>query len=202
MRADMYKVIVERPRKNRSTVDNGRIWRNNEERSGKVGIKRGYFHIKWLNENLAPLKRWLRKQIHRPWDAVYSELSQGIDRRNTVQAHIYSHIDDFVEQHTRLIDGVVCALQHRWSPTQGWVPVRQHIHIELFVHPITGILLPNRGFHDARRKQAEQYKLSNEKRRNEWQHQRACKEQQALKDQQNREEKYRPIRKKLIPLNP
>src|SRR6185503_4035706 len=102
MREDMHKVIVERPRRGGGVQGDGRNWRNSRDRGAHLGMQRGYASRKWLNENLAPLRRWLHKQVHRPWDAVYSELSQGIDRRNPVQAHIYQHIDQFVEREARL----------------------------------------------------------------------------------------------------
>jgi hypothetical protein len=149
MREDMFKVIVERPRRGGTWQGDGRAWRNSEERGGKVGMKRGYHWHKSLNENLAPLKRWLHKQIHRPWDKVFSELSAGVDKRNTVQAHIFAHIDQFVKRQAQVIDGEVHVRQH-W-PQRGWVPVREDSWTELFVHPATGILLPNRGQHRARR---------------------------------------------------
>lgn len=151
MREDMDKVIVERPRRGGGVQGDGRKWRNSRDRGAHLGMQRGYAHRKYLNENLAPLRRWLHKQIHRPWDAVYSELSQGIDRRNTVQAHIHQHIDQFVERRARMIDGVV-VVPNGWGRTSMWVPVREHSWTELFVHPVTGILLPNRGQHQARRR--------------------------------------------------
>jgi hypothetical protein len=80
MREDMYKVIVERPRRGGGVQGDGRNWRNSRDRGAHLGMQRGYASRKWLNDNLAPLKRWLHKQVHRPWDAAYSELSQGIDR--------------------------------------------------------------------------------------------------------------------------
>ncbi len=33
------------------------------------------------NKNLAPLRRWLRAQVGRSWDRVYSEICETIDRR-------------------------------------------------------------------------------------------------------------------------
>jgi hypothetical protein len=151
MREDMYKVIVERPRRGGGVQGDGRNWRNSRDRGSHLGMKRGYVYGKSLNENLAPLKRWLHKQAHRPWDAVYSELSQGIDRRNTVQAHIYQHLDQFVERHARMVDGVVM-VRKGWGLGGAWAPVREQPWIELFVHPVTGILLPNRGLREARQR--------------------------------------------------
>jgi hypothetical protein len=84
MREDMFKVIVERPRRGgRMRTRTGRIFRASEEVSSKLGMKQGYFDRKWLNENLSPLKRWLESQANRPWDKVYSELKRyGITNNN------------------------------------------------------------------------------------------------------------------------
>jgi hypothetical protein len=152
MRADMYKVIVERPRKGggRALKSDGRIFRNSESAPPKLGMKQGYNSRKWLNENLSPLKRFLQSQIGRPWNKVYSELSQGIDRRNTVQEHIYAHIEQFVAIHTewntvnvgKPNDGdCVKMIERSWYGGQNSL---RDSHFELFVHPRTGLLLRNR----------------------------------------------------------
>jgi hypothetical protein len=140
MREDMYKVIVERPRRGGFTNGGARQYRNSEERSHKIGMKQGYRDRKWLNENLAPLKRWLAKQVGRPWDNVYSELAAQIDRRNTVQEHIFTHIEQFVERNTFLRDGEVFQCGD-WG--RSAVRIRGST-VELFVHPVTRILLANR----------------------------------------------------------
>ncbi len=150
MREDMYKVIVERPRKSRGVQGTGRGYRNGtarcwqgvENAPSHLGIKRGYGWGKGLNENLAPLKRWLGQQVNRPWDKVHSELSAHIDSRNTVQAHIYSHLDQMVERHCVWQDDEVWAPNDYWGK-QGLVLIRQSWH-ELYVHPRTGILLFNK----------------------------------------------------------
>ena len=153
MRDDMSKVIVERPRRGGLTTYASRRFRNDEERGGKIGIKRGYTDRKWLNENLAPLKRWLASQANRPWNKVYSELCANIDRRNTVQEHIFTHIDQFVERETRLIDGKVYVV-NRWP--HKFIPIEE-AGGELYVHPTTGILRKNAGrFAYKQRRVAEQ----------------------------------------------
>ena len=152
MRDDMYKLIVERPRRGGGVQGDGRAWRNSRDRGNHLGMRRGYADRKGLNENLAPLKRWLHKQVHRPWNLVYSELSKGIDRRNAVQDHIYQHLDQFVARDVRWIDGVPMVWRG-WPAPGAWIPVREDATVELFVHPVTGILLPNRGLHKARQQQ-------------------------------------------------
>ena len=144
MREDMDKVIVERPRRGGGVQGDGRQWRNSRDRGSHLGMTQGYRHRKGLNENLAPLRRWLHKQVHRPWDKVYAELCSGIDRRSTVQAHIFEHIDDFVERRAVLRDGEVWVRKSWWRSGGERVPLRDAAHVELFVHPATGILLPNR----------------------------------------------------------
>jgi hypothetical protein len=149
MREDMDKVIVERPRRGGSWQGDGRAWRNSKEAGSHLGMKRGYHRTKWLNENLAPLKRWLHKQVHRPWDKVYAELCSGIDRRSTVQAHIFEHIDQFVVRDAVMRDGEVLVSASWWG-RGGRAPLNEASHVELFVHPLTGILLPNRRLREAR----------------------------------------------------
>ena len=149
MREDMDKVIVERPRRGGGVQGDGRVFRNSRERGSHLGMTQGYAYPKGLNENLAPLKRWLHKQVHRPWDKVYAELCSGIDRRSTVQAHIFQHIDDFVVRQAEFHEGEV------WVPPRRWgnrlrVPLSGAPDVELFVHPVTGILLPNRRLGEAR----------------------------------------------------
>jgi hypothetical protein len=143
MRDDMSKVIVERPRKGSRSADSrrGRIHRASEDVSSKIGIKHGIEPSKYLNENLSPLKRFIASQVNRPWDKVYSEICANIDRRNTVQEHIFTHIENFVALHGRLVDGEVYIKPWTWSAE--WVPLDES-NTELYVHPRTGILLKNR----------------------------------------------------------
>jgi hypothetical protein len=152
MRDDMFKVIVERPRKGsrHTNASGGRIFRNSEDVASKLGIKRGHQDRKYLNENLAPLRRYLESQVGRPWNKVYAELSQGIDRRNTVQEHIYAHIESYVAVHTQWLDtgegrasngACVRLIGSRWWGATGRLA---DSHVLMYVHPLTGILLNNR----------------------------------------------------------
>src|SRR5580658_3830432 len=95
MREDMYKVIVERPRRGKERDAIAARLRNDLDGPMRLGIRAGYGYCS-LNENLAPLRRYLRAQIGRPWNKVFSEICAGIDRRNTVQHHIHRHLRDFI----------------------------------------------------------------------------------------------------------
>lgn len=169
MRNDMFRVIVERPRCVNSNAYKGdaRPFRNREDGPLVLGMKKGYSDRKWLNENLAPLKRFLEKQVNRPWDKVYGEIRAAIDARSTVKQHVLQHIDNFVAVQTQWEKdgkgGRVLVRESSWSGR--YVPLEESF-AELFVHPLTGILLRNRRHTswDARAKQkrhtAEQEKLT------------------------------------------
>jgi hypothetical protein len=45
--------------------------------------------------------------VGRPWNDVYAELSQHVNRGNAVQAHVFQHLFDYVAVHTELRDGFV-----------------------------------------------------------------------------------------------
>jgi hypothetical protein len=106
MRKDMDKVLVTTPRIG-SDWKNGEIKKNRRlEREGKYDDLPSYSSMKpkdfsWnrksLNEYLNPLVRYLVKNCNRPWDKVYSEICENMDRRGAVQAHIFQHLFDYVE---------------------------------------------------------------------------------------------------------
>jgi hypothetical protein len=143
MRADMSKVIVERPRFRRPKPAGshyprghlkGLFERDLELAPQKLGI--GFpHHEKWLNENLAPLRRWLCSQVGRPWWAVRSELRAVVDARSATQLHILQHVDDYVAEHVTMIGGAPHRL--RWS---GLQPIVGRGGVPLWVCPRSGIL--------------------------------------------------------------
>lgn len=130
MREDMARVIVERPR---IKPRNNRIGRRliidelpNKEDMRRARAERGV--RKQLNENLAPLRRYLEKQVGRPWDKVYSEIAAHLRADNAVQQHMRDHLRDFVAITPRR--GIV-----HWTTTRSglW---RQR----LYVDPTSGLL--------------------------------------------------------------
>jgi hypothetical protein len=158
MRDDMFKVIVERPRLVNSNgySGDGRPFRNREEVPHVLGMKRGYGSTKWLNENLAPLRRYLASQVNRPWDKVYSEIRAAIDARSTVKQHVLQHIADFVAIDTYWLEtpeGGKVMVRGRWTKQ---AQLLENSRCALFVHPRTGILLANRRYvsHGARVRKA------------------------------------------------
>lgn len=99
MRADMAKVIVERPRRGgHVTKGKGRV-RDMEDLPRNQGMTRPH-RMNWggkeLNENLAPLRRFLHSRVGQSWDAVYSEISAHLKVTSAVQQHVRDHVNDFV----------------------------------------------------------------------------------------------------------
>src|SRR5262245_48863884 len=106
MRADMGKVLVERPRVRAGFVQGrtGRRYAKSVRRGlasedsspAREGIKRRYHggasRMKFFNEHLSPLRRFVDANVGRPWDKVYAEICQHVDRGNVVQKHILTHL--------------------------------------------------------------------------------------------------------------
>lgn len=141
MRGDMPKVIVERPRRGGSWRRKGRDLREDDLELTDASLKahdRARSRTKSLNENLAPLKRFLAKQVGRPWNKVWAEICENLKPSNTVQQHVRDHIVDFVATKTSLKDGGVW-VHDRWS--RG--PLKDS-HVKLFVDPKSGLLRRNK----------------------------------------------------------
>lgn len=159
MRRDMSKVIVERPR----FGSGWRTWRRKgrydpklvlideegEEDPSMAGLRsfwrarKSSLHSKWLNENLAPLRRFLMAQVGRPWDAVWSEICENLKPTSTVQQHVRDHISDFVAMQTSLKDGRIYFTRPGDPPFPLDAPSRQLL---LYVDPLTGVLRLNPHF--------------------------------------------------------
>jgi hypothetical protein len=154
----MSKVLVEEPRHGRafarSLVGARRQARQRPDRDGesapaRFGMKQGSGN-KHFGEHLGPLFGYLRQQVDRPWNKVYGELCATLDRRNTIQNHLFQHLEDQVDLRTEWRDGEVW-VRPRWGDP---VPLAKS-RAELYVHPRTGILLVNRAHLIAERKRRE-----------------------------------------------
>jgi hypothetical protein len=154
MRHDMYEIIIERPRHG-SRMGHPRRARRMDAKVAtardpdtlvsKLGMQRGSWNARFsksLNENLAPLRRYLERQVNRPWDKVWSEVCENLSPGNTVQQHVRDHIGDFVAYKTFVRDGkVLVTSKHGWSPT----PLAE-CRYRLYVDPRTGILRKNKHY--------------------------------------------------------
>lgn len=143
MRADMAKVIVERPRLGGGLRRPKGI--RKRERLAFAGMVSNYEGIrrpwrggyrKMLNEHLGPLRRYLQSQVGRPWNKVHSEISQHLRLDSAVQSHVLDHLDDFVEKRVMFRDGELCC-------GSGYGTGRP-LTAPFYVCPQTGLLRANR----------------------------------------------------------
>ncbi|MCY1055730.1 hypothetical protein [Nannocystis sp. SCPEA4] len=137
----MYEVIIERPRQGGGWGGKGRRaemrFRADPEHdpaptSEPISRGRGSKH---LNENLAPLRRFLLSRVGRPWNAVHSEIAATLRLTSAVQKHVLDHLRDMVYTNVVQIGddlyergswGVQELRGSRWSP--------------VYVCPKTGLL--------------------------------------------------------------
>ena len=140
MRADMFKVIVERPRWGSRHAPPVKLKRSDpgihsigHKRHAKIDAR----YYKSLNENLAPLLRFLRSRCGRRWDDVFSEICAGLDTGSTMKMHVRQHLEDFVAARISIgregewiADGEIMTVR----TSRGWRRWR------FFVDPDDGIL--------------------------------------------------------------
>ncbi len=140
MRADMFKVIVERPRWGASHAASPKVKRTKDYNIKQIGLKRHAFestrYTKSLNENLAPLVRFLRSRVGQSWNDVFSEICCHLDTGSTMKMHVRQHIEDFVLTRISigrygewLFEGEVLGSEGRWFRRR-----------KFFVDPQDGVL--------------------------------------------------------------
>ncbi|MGJ8563443.1 MAG: hypothetical protein ACSHXY_07815 [Alphaproteobacteria bacterium] len=139
MREDMFKVIVERPRSGRSWATKSKLRYAPDDApqrmSGKRIVTLSTRRTKHLNENLAPLKRYLMAQRGRRWDDVFSDICTHLDTGSTVKMHVREHLDDFIERKVRI------ASDGSWVSTSRWgSPIPPTYWANLYVGPADGIV--------------------------------------------------------------
>jgi hypothetical protein len=139
VRSDMHKVIVERARLGGRVRGKGRKG-DLESLPSREGMRRPHVRAgveKALNENLGPLERYLRKQVGRPWDSVYNDVSKRLRATSAVQQHVRHHLKDLVDLHVEIGPrGAVYSAPHRRFGA-GRFSLRPG---NLYVHPRTGLL--------------------------------------------------------------
>ncbi len=142
MRPDMDKVIVERPRRGAEWEEPGRRRAAQRDRQDPESAPLresmgGRRKTKMLNENLAPLRRFLLKNVGRPWDKVRSEIAEHVRPTSAVQAHVLQHLRDYVEEHPIVVDGIAYRVERG-----GFRPIAdvKRRYRALYVCPRTGLL--------------------------------------------------------------
>lgn len=146
MRKDMFEVIIERPRwgSRWARACKGRRKERTERAIERAPSKVGMKHdgrTKSLNENLAPLIRFLQKHTGRPWSKVRSEMSAVLSMSSTVQKHVLDHVRQLVEENPRMVEGVPCSPSTRGGANGSYQPLAGYgWHGRFYVCPKTGLL--------------------------------------------------------------
>ena len=98
MRGDMHRVIITRPRKLGSIARKGRSRPLDElpTREGVLRAARQRGGDKSFSDHLQPLRRFLEKQVGRPWNKVFSEVTAGRSLDSTIHHHLLTHLREFV----------------------------------------------------------------------------------------------------------
>lgn len=139
MRPDMAKVVTEAPRRGHHSLSlktakrlSKDEWDAEDHGSTRHPVSRHRQHgwnAKEFSDVLGPLRKYLRAQVGRPWNKVYSELSKTLDRRSLSGRHIWQHVEWEVLIHCQMVGRQVWKKPPYESPVYG-----------LYVHPLTGIL--------------------------------------------------------------
>lgn len=108
MREDMKEVLVTDGRRGSSYAENEQVkkLRRTRIKDDDVGgrmqmlpkVRYGWYERKTdqKGEHLTPLKRYLRSKIGSNWDDIWSEIKQNNPSNSAVGAHIYTHVEGYV----------------------------------------------------------------------------------------------------------
>lgn len=174
MRSDMSRVVTEKPRRGSvarskkhgrrltrdeviaehdaivvGSADDGAPMQVAAQRAKMARHSQYGWDAKEFSDLLGPLRKYLRKQVGRPWDKIYSEMNQSLDKRTVSGLHIWDHVLLEVETHTYLgADGKTVYP----CPKFQWVDARKETPIAgLYVHPRTGLLCYKPGYYEQAR---------------------------------------------------
>ncbi len=132
----MHKVVTERPRHghgNPSRKWGGRVAEDHEGPGFASSARRRQYgwRSKEFSDFLAPLRRYLRSQVGRPWDKVFSEIRKAVPA-GLHGDHLWMHIRSMVSTNCIERDGGVFQVTRYYF---GEVEV-----FGLYVHPRTRLL--------------------------------------------------------------
>lgn len=139
MRTDMNKVIGDVYRHGSGIITKaGRPPRELDAMPARESMRSPYkggwgSGMKSSSCNVSPVRRFLDKQVGRPWNTVYSEICRTYDARKPTNRQIYQLVDQLVtRQHLVVIDGKVMEALPYSTPSEP---------TGLYVHPVTGLLV-------------------------------------------------------------
>jgi len=150
LRKEMYRMIVERPRRGKEDDAAAARPREDFDDPMRLGMRAGHGY-RGLNENLALLRRYLLAQLGRPWSKVFSDISTEIDGRSTVQQHIHQYIHECIAVDVEVRDGRLIDV----ASGGGFLRRGRGVSQELYVDPRTGLICLNRHYRSSRQDAAD-----------------------------------------------
>ena len=140
MRADMEYVLIDRPRHGRKLrkLNRMRAKAMAETSPRKQGVRRQRWEngtrTKSFSDHIAPLERYLRKQVGRPWDKVHSDIRARIKPGALLQEHLLEHVRIIVLR-------PAIGRKGEWIWRHGWsASPREPRDGQLYIHPVDGLL--------------------------------------------------------------
>ncbi len=96
---------------------------------------------KQFSENLNPLEGQVRKNVGRPWNKFYSELSRNFDKRSVINQHILQHLYDYIAKD--VVAGDDGSLQIVEGYGDAYIPLVGS-SFEYYVDPRDGLIKKNK----------------------------------------------------------
>ena len=130
MRDDFRKVVIERARWGSRLPNLKTRWSTARyDPDADYGLPKTWdWPQKSFSDHLSPLRRYLQKQVGRPWRKVEAEILRTLDTRNLIGKHLWTHAKQMVETEVRM------------SPDGRALDLRGYEIRDLYVHPRTGLL--------------------------------------------------------------
>ena len=140
MRPDMSKVIVERPRLGRFAPRRPRLMGAALlDAPMQESMRRAHRTPKELNENLAPLRRYLDSRVGKYWPKVHADVCENLRPTSTVQQHVRDHLHEMVATSTVMKDGAIWVHGGRLRVCR-----LEEAGCEFYVHPVSNCLMRHR----------------------------------------------------------
>lgn len=139
------EILIERPRQGwrQKTPRGNKLMRQITKEASTDGLLCPYriktrHRTKYFSDHLGPLRRFLRSKIGQPWDTIYGELSQRLDRNTVVGQHVLTHLWDYVYLHVEMVDDV----PYSKAGSNGWRGGYQlgRWRNQFYIHPENGLL--------------------------------------------------------------
>lgn len=147
MREDISEVLIERPRKGARLKDPKGYHRRLQRIPLDELPKGEKIKQKWSDcrrsqtDVLGPLEGWLRKQVGRHWDDIYSEIAANMPQNSMAKSHVRDHIfNDFVALANTIYIENRRVYEKIAREKQRIEYTSYHSRDRFYVHPETGIL--------------------------------------------------------------